>query len=506
MRPSLLRRPMQIGTFLRKEAVDVLRQPRLLLTMVIGPFLIMAAFGLGYRDTPERMRTLFVAPEGSPLLDQVESYAEDIGSYVEYRGVTTDAAFARRQLLAGKIDLLVTFPDRPLDTVLDGERATVTVVHTRLDPIERTAINFASQLGIDQINSQILSAVVAGGQEVAEPATSIVEAANKAVTDLETAVSNEAESATAVALDELDRATSGLSLSVRASTALVDELGDADGAATEVSASLTGAVDEMRASVNAARSDPSANNVVNRVGRMRELLQTIASGYEQFTSVDSAVLVQPFKADVELAVDDVNGVTDWYAPAAVILMLQQFGVAFGALSFVRERQLGIVDVYRVAPVNAIETLIGKYLAYLAIGAAIGAALMALVVEVLNVPLASSVGDIAIVMGLTLFASIGLGFVISLASASDAQAVQYTMIVLLASLFFSGFFLSVGKLEGAAQIISYLLPVSYGMEMLRDVMLRGAAIDRDLLIGLGAYGVAAFALGLLGARRRIGLAR
>ena len=41
-------------------------------------------------------------------------------------------------------------------------------------------------------------------------------------------------------------------------------------------------------------------------------------------------------------------------------MLQQFGVAFGALSFVRERRLGIVDVYRVAPVNATATLIGKY--------------------------------------------------------------------------------------------------------------------------------------------------
>ncbi|MDO9174415.1 MAG: hypothetical protein Q7V62_06380, partial [Actinomycetota bacterium] len=144
MRPSLLRRPLQIATFLRKEAVEVLRQPRLLLTMVIGPFLIMAAFGLGYRDTPERMRTLFVAPEGSPLLDQVESYADDIKSYVEYAGATTDPVFARRQLLDGEVDLLVSFPDDPLETVLQGDRATVTVVHTRLDPIEQTAINFAS--------------------------------------------------------------------------------------------------------------------------------------------------------------------------------------------------------------------------------------------------------------------------------------------------------------------------------------------------------------------------
>ena len=81
--------------------------------------------------------------------------------------------------------------------------------------------------------------------------------------------------------------------------------------------------------------------------------------------------------------------TDWYAPAAVILMLQQFGIAFGALTFVRERQLGIVDIFRVAPVNAAETLVGKYLAFLAIGGGIGALLTALVVTTLDVPIAGT---------------------------------------------------------------------------------------------------------------------
>jgi len=183
-------------------------------------------------------------------------------------------------------------------------------------------------------------------------------------------------------------------------------------------------------------------------------------------------------------------------------MLQQFGVAFGALSFVRERQLGIVDVYRVAPIDAGETLIGKYIAYLLIGGAIAALLTALIVGVLDVPMASSIDRVAVVLALTLFASIGLGFVISLISATDAQAVQYTMIVLLASLFFSGFFLSVGRMQGVARYIGWLLPVTYGMDMLRDVMLRGVNPSRNSLIGLSAYGVIAFALALYGTRRRM----
>jgi ABC-2 type transport system permease protein len=108
--------------------------------------------------------------------------------------------------------------------------------------------------------------------------------------------------------------------------------------------------------------------------------------------------------------------------------------------------------------------------------------------------------------LTLFASIGVGFVISLASASDAQAVQYTMILLLASLFFSGFFLSVSQLRDEAKWLSLLLPVSYGMRLLRDVMLRGAPIDHQVLGGLVVYGIVMFALAWLGTRRRMSIAR
>jgi ABC-type multidrug transport system permease subunit len=81
-----------------------------------------------------------------------------------------------------------------------------------------------------------------------------------------------------------------------------------------------------------------------------------------------------------------------------------------------------------------------------------------------------------------------------------------MILLLASLFFSGFFLSVGQMQGVAQWAGYLLPVTYGMHLLRDVMLRGAALDRTVSLELLAYGVVMFALALWGTRRRLAVAR
>lgn len=501
MKPGRLRRPVQVGAFFRKESTEVIRQPLLLLTLVFGPFLIMAIFAMGYNETPDRLRTLFVAAEGSPFTERVEGYADEIGTYVQYAGVTSDAEDAIRRLRADEVDVVIRFPDDPLDTVLTGERAAVTVVHTRLDPIEQTAISFAARLGVDEINSQILAGIVQGGQDLAAPAGVGFAAAESSIDEIEAALGSNDPDVLKGAVETLAGHSDRLATSVQISASLTEQLLGPQESVT-MTEQLVEPLQQLSSMVDGIRDSPTSATL-DQLAALRSLLSTVSDNYSAFTSVDSAVLVRPFESRIELAVDEVGEVTDWYAPAAVILMLQQFGVAFGALSFVRERQLGIIDVYRVAPVNAAEALVGKYLAYLAIGGVMGAALLALVVTALGVPVAGSVGQLGLVIGLTLFASIGLGVVISLASASDAQAVQYTLIVLLASLFFSGFFLSLGQLEGVAQWVSYLLPVTYGMQMLRDVMLRGVAPDPDIAVALALYGAVAFALALVAARKRMG---
>ena len=59
-------------------------------------------------------------------------------------------------------------------------------MHTRLDPIERTAIDFASRLAIDEINGQILAEIVEGGQGLARPASDgVLDRAQAAISTLD---------------------------------------------------------------------------------------------------------------------------------------------------------------------------------------------------------------------------------------------------------------------------------------------------------------------------------
>ena len=72
--------------------------------------------------------------------------------------------------------------------MLGGKRAAVTVTHTRLDPIEQTAIDFAAQLGVDQFNGQIVAGVVQGGQQAAQSADKLFAAANAKVDEVNSAI------------------------------------------------------------------------------------------------------------------------------------------------------------------------------------------------------------------------------------------------------------------------------------------------------------------------------
>jgi len=494
-----VRAPLQALTFMRKEIADAMRQPRLLLTLVLGPFLIMAAFGLGYRETPKPLRTLFVIAQDSPLRTQVDSYTKDLSSYVDVVGTTADEAAAQRQLQDGTIDVVVTFPAKPLDDIAGGNQSKITIVHTRLDPVERTAISFASQLAVDKINAGVLAAVIGAGQKEATPLNDVLGAADAATQKLRDAVNGGNADAINAALADLDVASSGITANASELSALFAQVA-AQGSDSRAQ-QLADQAQQLAQRLDDAHQRGGQIDAA-AVDELAQTVSTIRTDVQQLSGVDPSVLSQPFIADVQLAVPGTHRITDWYAPAAIVLILQQFGLAFGAMSYVRERQLGITDVLRVAPIKAMPALIGKYLAYLLLGGAMAAVLTVLMVRVLDVPISGSLASVAAVMALTLFASIGLGFVLSLLCRTDSQAIQYALLVLLASLFFSGFFLSLGQLGGPAQVIAWLLPVSYGMAMLRDVMLRGADPDWQQMAYLAAYGVVVFGLALFGAHRRM----
>ena len=139
------------------------------------------------------------------------------------------------------------------------------------------------------------------------------------------------------------------------------------------------------------------------------------------------------------------------------LLFQHLAVSLGALSIVSERFAGTMELMRAAPVNAFEALLGKYLSFLILLGFLASVLTILIRWVLGVPMLGSLGLYALVICLVILVSLGFGFLISSFARSDSQAIQFSMVLLLASIFFSGFFLQLYRLRLPAQAVSWLIP-------------------------------------------------
>ena len=197
----------------------------------------------------------------------------------------------------------------------------------------------------------------------------------------------------------------------------------------------------------------------------------LADRLGQVATIDPQVLVRPFASEAVNTLPRVIEPTDYFTPSALALLLQHLAVTFAALSLVRDRRSGLFELLRVGPMSSMENLTGEGDRVLAVGTVAATALLAAAVGGLGVPL---VGDVVwvvvIVLGVAL-ASIMLGMVFSILSATESQAVQFAMLSLLAGLFFSGFILGLDELAYPVKLLSWLLPVTYGIQGLETVMLR-----------------------------------
>jgi len=115
---------------------------------------------------------------------------------------------------------------------------------------------------------------------------------------------------------------------------------------------------------------------------------------------------------------------------------------------------------------------------------VGLILALLLIFGLGVPQYGDPWQFLLLIVLEICASLAWGFFISSISPRESQAVQWAMILLLTSVFFSGFFLDLAGLIPSLQAISYSLPVTYGIAGLQQIMLAAAVPEQWHYLALG----------------------
>jgi ribosome-dependent ATPase len=153
------------------------------------------------------------------------------------------------------------------------------------------------------------------------------------------------------------------------------------------------------------------------------------------------------------------------APAIPALLLILFPALLGAISVVREKEIGTITNFYVTPATKLEFLLGKQLPYIAIGIVNFAIMLVAVIYVMGVPLKGSILALSCGAIIYLIVSTNYGLFTSAFSKSQAAAVFVTAILsILPTVQFSGLSQPASTLEGGAQTLGKFWPTTSFMNI------------------------------------------
>ena len=189
-------------------------------------------------------------------------------------------------------------------------------------------------------------------------------------------------------------------------------------------------------------------------------------------------------------------------PAIIGLILVFVGTIATSLGVVRERQTGTLETLAVMPLRPRDVFLGKIAPYFTVAVVDMVIVVAVGLAVFGVPFRGDVLTFGLGAALFLFVTTGLGVLISTVSQNQGQAIQLALMTLLPQILLSGMVFPLASMPIGVRWISYLLPLTYFIQIARGVLVRGTPID-GLVIPLVALAVMAtlvFGLSVLRFRR------
>ena len=355
----------RILAFVGKELVEVVRRPGALASLILGPFLVMAIFGVGYSGYRRPLDTVVVIPPESGLPTDVEAYSEVSGAGIEVTEVTTDEAAPTATAGDGSIDVVLVAPDDVEERFRAGEQSTIQVTVNVIDPVDANYATFLARALEREVNRIIVERIAEEGQTYA-----------------------------------------------------------------------------------------------------------LSQGAPRPRAIPPSVVAAPTKAEIVNIAPSQPGVVQFFGTAVLALILQHMAVTLIALSVIRERTTGLFELFRVSPIRTGELVVGKVLAFGLLSAAIAGLTLALLILGFGVPMLGDPAALAGVVLLLIAASLGLGLLVAAVSdpsgrpSSCAAAVARVGVLL-------GVRAGTDEFSEPVRTLTSLLPVTNGIQLIGDVMLRGS---------------------------------
>lgn len=180
-------------------------------------------------------------------------------------------------------------------------------------------------------------------------------------------------------------------------------------------------------------------------------------------------------------------------PGIVVILVTAVSMMLSSMSLVREKEIGTLEQLMVTPINKWQLLTGKLLPFLFLSFVELFLALGIAQQIFSIHMEGSYVLLALCAFSYLFATLGLGILISTFTSSQQQAMFFSWFFLVFCIMLSGLFIPIDNMPYSIRQVTWLNPMRYFVTLMREIFQKGNTLTylwKELAV-MSAYGVGIF---------------
>lgn len=184
----------------------------------------------------------------------------------------------------------------------------------------------------------------------------------------------------------------------------------------------------------------------------------------------------PLEFDVRVLYNPAMRTALFLVPGVMSMLVCLITILLTSMSITKEKELGTFETLIAAPVKPEEVIMGKTVPYVLLGMSNIPLILAVAVFIFGLPMRGSLLMLMFASFTFICCTVGIGLLISTLAKNQQQSMMGGFLLLMPAMLLSGLAFPIENMPWAMRMFSYINPITYYIDLLRNIMLKGGDLN------------------------------